>query len=185
MARVTAVVCAAFDPATDAAVLAVRSRVRRLGVTLPDRPPHRPHLSLAAATVDRADLDSVLEVATAVAARHRPVPVRLGTVGRFGRAGALWLGPDTSADLAVLQADAYRSLLDAGHASAFGDRSDPARWVGHCSLAVRLEKPVLRDVQSALRAEYTPIAGTIDALATILVGGRGDVAHLPLGQVRA
>jgi 2'-5' RNA ligase len=178
--RVTAVVCAAFDPATDEAVLDVRSQVRRLGVALPDQPPHRPHVSLAAATVDRAELDGVLDVAATVASRHEAVPVRLGTVGRFGRAGALWLGPDPSPELAALQADVYRSLLSAGYASAFGERSDPDQWVGHCSLAVRVEKPLLRSVQSELAAAYEPIHATIDSLVTILVGGRGDVARAPL-----
>ena len=49
MGRVTAVVCAAFDPATDEAIYAVREVVRSAGVPLPPRPPHRPHFSLAAA----------------------------------------------------------------------------------------------------------------------------------------
>jgi hypothetical protein len=35
-------------------------------------------------------------------------------------------------------------------------------------------------VQSVVEAQFEPIRGTVDALAVILVGGRGDIAHLPL-----
>jgi hypothetical protein len=47
-------------------------------------------------------------------------------------------------------------------------------------LATRVAKPLLRDVQQTIEQDYQPIRGTIDALAVILVGGRGDVAHVPL-----
>jgi 2'-5' RNA ligase len=181
MGRVTAVVCAAFDPDTDEAIYAVRDRVRQLGVRLPDRPPHRPHFSLAAARVERgAELDRVTEVAAEVAAQHAPVPIVLSEVGRFGRAGALWLGPAPNRGLPTLQRDAFRALKHAGWESAFGDRSAPRLWVAHCTLATRVPKPRLRELQEAIAAGYQPIRGSIDALATILVGGRGDTAHAPL-----
>jgi 2'-5' RNA ligase len=179
--RVTAVVCAAFDPATDDAILAVRDRVRALGVPLPDRPPHRPHFSLAAARVEHgAELDRLLEIAREVAARHRPVPVALSEVGRFGRASALWLGPAANRGLPDLQRDVYRSLKHAGWPPAFGERSAPRLWIAHCTLATRVAKPLLRELQDAISATYEPITGTVDALATILVGGRGDVEHARL-----
>lgn len=182
MGRVTAVVCAAFDPATDEAILAVRERVRAAGVPLPDRPPHRPHFSLAAATVERERLDAVLAVAADVAERHDPVSLRLVEVGRFGRAGALWLGPAPNPSLAALQADVHAAFIAAGWPSAFGDRSEPSQWVPHCTLAVRVEKPTLRDVQGAIAGTYRQIEGTVNALATILVGGRGDVGYAPLDR---
>jgi hypothetical protein len=53
--------------------------------------------------------------------------------------------------------------------------------VPHCTLATRVPKPQLRGVQAAVTEGYQPIRGTVDALVTILVGGRGDVARLPLG----
>lgn len=178
--QVTAVVCTAFDEATDEAVYAVRERVRTAGVPLPDRPPHRPHFSLAAARVSKEELERVVEVAAEVAGRHAPVPVALTEVGRFGRAGVLWLGPAANRGLPALQRDVYRSLKHAGWPSAFGERSAPRLWVPHCTLATRVAKPLLREVQTAVTADYRPIRGTVDALAVILVGGRGDVAHLPL-----
>jgi hypothetical protein len=49
------------------------------------------------------------------------------------------------------------------------------------TLATRVQKPLLRQVQDDLGARYEPIRGAVDALAVILVGGRGDIAHLPLG----
>jgi 2'-5' RNA ligase len=178
--QVTAVVCAAFDPATDEAIYAVRDQVRAAGVPLPDRPPHRPHFSLSAARVPRDSVDEVVEVAAAVAARHAPIPVALAEVGRFGRAGALWLGPAANRGLPALQRDVYRSLKHAGWPPAFGERSAPRLWVPHCTLATRVAKPLLRDVQASVVARYQPIRGAVDALAVILVGGRGDIAHLPL-----
>lgn len=178
---VTAVVCAAFDAGLDDEVYALRDVVRSAGVPLPPRPPHRPHFSLAAARVQRGDeLDRVVAVARDVADRHAPVPVVLTEVGRFGRAGVLWLGPAANRGLPALQRDVYRSLKRAGWPSAFGERSAPRLWVPHLTLATRVAKPLLREVQEGVRAGYRPIRGHVDALAVILVGGRGDIAHLPL-----
>jgi 2'-5' RNA ligase len=179
---VTAVVCAAFDAATDDAVYALRDVVREAGVPLPPQPPHRPHFSMAAARVQQGEeLDRVVAVAAEVAGRHEPIPLVLTEVGRFGRAGALWLGPAGNRGLPALQRDVYRSLKKAGWPSAFGERSVPATWVAHLTLATRVAKPLLREVQEVVQAQYRPIRGSVDALAVILVGGRGDVAHLPLG----
>jgi 2'-5' RNA ligase len=178
---VTAVVCAAFDPVVDDAVYALREVVRDAGVPLPPRPPHRPHFSLAAARVQQGDeLDRVVSVAAEIAARHAPVPLVLTEVGRFGRAGALWLGPAPNRGLPDLQRHVYRSLKQAGWPSAFGERSAPNLWVPHLTLATRVAKPLLRNVQRIVQEHYQPIRGNVDALAVILVGGRGDVAHLPL-----
>ena len=178
--RVTAVVCAAFDPAADAAILAVREIVRAAGVHLPAKPPHRPHFSLGAARVAGDDLAQVLDVAATVAAEHGPVPISLVEVGRFGRAGVVWLGPAPSSQLTLLQRDVDAALRAAGWPRAFGERSDPAQWVAHCTLATRVPKPLLRHVQSEIERSYRTITATVDALATILVGGSGDVARVPL-----
>jgi 2'-5' RNA ligase len=176
---VTAVVCAAFDAAIDDAVYALRDVVRDAGVPLPPRPPHRPHFSLSAARVPKDELERVVELAAEVAARREPVPIALTEVGRFGRAGALWLGPAPNRGLPALHSDVYRSLKRLWP-PAWGERSAPNLWVPHLTLATRVAKPLLRDVQQAVEQTYEPIRGTVDALAVILVGGRGDVAHLPL-----
>jgi 2'-5' RNA ligase len=183
MGRVTAVLCGAFDPATDDAIYDVRELVRAAGIELPPRPPHRPHLTFAAARVESGpELDRVLGVAAEVAGRHRAVPVNLGTVGRFGRAGALWLGADPTPALVNLQQDAAASLEAAGWPAAFAERSAAGRWVAHCTLATRVPKPQLRAVQAVLTAQYRPIAGRVDGVATILVGGRGDVGLVRLAS---
>lgn len=176
---VTAVVCAAFDPATDEQIYAVREVVRAAGIALPDRPPHRPHFTLSAARVPREELGAVLAVAAEVARRHAPVPIALSEVGRFGRAGVVWLGPAPNRGLPALQRDAYRSMKEHWE-PAFGERSAPRLWVPHCTLATRVAKPLLREVQARVAVEYEPIHGSVDALATILVGGRGDVGHVSL-----
>lgn len=175
--------CAAFDPATDEAIFAVRERVREAGITLPPRPPHRPHFSMSAARVQRGpELDRVVEVAADVAGSFAPVPIILTEVGRFGRAGALWLGPAPTRELPALQRAVHRGLKQAGWPPAFGDRSAPRLWVPHCTLATRVPKPQLREIQAAISATYRPIRGVVDALAVILVGGRGDIAHLALTE---
>ncbi len=179
--QVTAVVCAAFDPAADAAILAVREIVRAAGIQLPAEPPHRPHLSLGAARVTDSELPRVIDVARSIAAVHGPVPISLVEVGRFGRAGVVWLGPAPSPQLSLLQRDVDAALRTAGWPRAFGERSDPVQWIAHCTLATRVPKPLLRRVQSEIERSYRAIAATVDALATILVGGSGDVAHARLG----
>lgn len=181
MAAVTAVLCAAFDAGTDEAVFAVREVVRSAGIALPPLPPHRPHFTFTAARVQQGEeLEQLIGLAAEVARRHGPIPVVLTEVGRFGRAGALWLGPAPTAELAALQRDAYRSLKHAGWDPAFGERSAPGLWVPHCTLATRVPEPTLRQIHDVVRAGYEPIRGTVDAVATILVGGRGDVALAPL-----
>lgn len=178
--EVTAVVCAAFDAATDEQIHAVREVVRAHGVAVPDRPTHRPHLTLSAARVPVGGVDAVVEVAAEVAARHAPVAVVLAEVGMFGRAGVLWLGPSPHPALDALQRDVHDSLVRAGFPAAFGERSTPPRWVAHCTLARRIPPAALRRVHRAVVEKYVPISATVEALATILVGGRGDVAHVPL-----
>lgn len=175
---VTAVVCCAFDPATDEAILAVRERVREY-VRLPDRPPHRPHFTLAAARVP--DPSEVVDLAGEIARRHAPVPVRLGEVGRFGRAGVIWLGPGRVRALTALQEDTDATLRAAGHGNPFIERD----WVPHCTLATRVPKPLLREIQETVAAGYEPISGTVEALSVILVGGSGDVDLVPLGATSA
>ena len=66
---------------------------------------------------------------------------------------------------------------------AWGERSAPNLWIPHLTLATRVAKPLLRDVQHAIEQDYEPIRGSVDALAVILVGGRGDIAHLPLAHL--
>jgi 2'-5' RNA ligase len=178
---ITAVVCAAFDAATDAAVLATREVVRAAGVRLAEHPAHRPHLTLAAARIEPDELPRVLDLAGAVAARHQPFRVTLAEVGRFGESGVIWLGPAAALPLSRLQADVDAALRADGWPRAFGEHSDPAQWVAHCTLATRVREPLLRRVQAAVRASYEPIEARIDGLATILVGGRGDVGYVALG----
>ena len=182
----TAVVVAAFDAATDAAVLAareiVREIVREARIPLRDRPPQRPHFSLAAARVTPGpELERVLALTSELAGRHGPVEVPFDHVGRFGRAGVVWLGPrERVPALDAVQADADATLRASGWPRAFGEHSDPARWVAHCTLATRIDKPLLRRVQARVAAAHRPVSARVDALAVILVGGSGDLVRVPL-----
>jgi 2'-5' RNA ligase len=168
-----AVVCAAFDAAADAVIEELRARIEAAGPRV--RRAHRPHLTLAAARV--ADVDEVVARAAGVAARHRPIRLTMTELGSFP-SGVVFVGPEPSEALRGLQRDAYETLVTAGLAPAFGEQSDPARWVAHCTLATRVP-PGVRD--RLLGQGLQPFGATVEALAVILVGGHGDVAQLPLG----
>jgi 2'-5' RNA ligase len=169
----TAVVCAAFDTATDEVIETWRARADAAG--LPVRRTHRPHFTLSAARIPGAELADVCALAGEVAARHGPGPLTMTRLGSFP-SGALWLGPDESPPLAELQRD-VQDTLARRWPPAFGAQSDPDGWVAHCTLATRVWRGrMTRFTRQAL----IPFPATVDALAVILVGGRGDVAHLRL-----
>ena len=161
------VVCAAFDADSDAAVAAVLGQLRDFGVRVPRQPAHRVHITLGAASADPGE---IAPIAADVAARHGPFDVTLDRVGTFARGSIAWLGPSRNDALAALQRDVAEAL--AGYPPAFGEQTDPSRWVPHCTLA-RRTTPRIAD---QLRAQYLPLTVRIAALATIVVGGRGDAA---------
>ena len=76
--------------------------------------------------------------------------------------------------------DVRDTLVGARWPSAFGARNDPARWTPHCTLATGLAPPAIRRLRGIAMA---PFAATVHALVVIVVGGRGDIARLPLGPV--
>ncbi len=167
-----AVVCAGFDVATDAAVEQVRIEVEAAGYRA--RRAHRPHLTLAAARVD--EVGAVVEAAREIARRTAAMPLVLAELSTFP-SGVLFLQPAQSDGLAALQADAFRQLADAGWPPAFGLRSEPRHWQAHCTIASGLAPPALRRLR---RLPFEPVAARVAALVVITVGGRGDVARLPL-----
>jgi 2'-5' RNA ligase len=168
----TAVACAAFDPEGDAAVAAVQQRLRALGMRVPHDPAHRLHITLSAAV---ADPDEVTAALADVASRHPPIALRLDHVGTFARGSIVWLGPSRSVELVELQRDVH-AMLGARWPAGFGDQVDPAHWMPHCTLARR----ATRDAADRLRAGLSPLEIRIAALATIVVGGRGDAGYVPL-----
>jgi 2'-5' RNA ligase len=177
------VICAAFDRATDDAVLAVRAELMRAGVRLPTRSRHRPHLTLAAARVHVDQLPGVVEATRAIAAEHAPIALPLTRVGSFTRAGALWLGPaDVHGPPALreLQQSALALIDGSGWAAAFGGRSREGQWVAHCSLATRLPADRLAGLRTLIEADYRPIAAVVAGLAVIVVGGSGDAGLVAL-----
>lgn len=167
-----AVVCAAFDPATDALIEMLRREIENAGQRV--RRAHRPHLTLGAVRVP--DIDKIVNLADAVAERHTPIALTMAALGSFG-SGVLFVAPERSDALRDLQRDAHETLVDAGWPAAFGEQSDPAGWVAHCTLATRVWRGSLPGL---VQRPFRPFPATLDALAVILVGGHGDVAHLPL-----
>jgi 2'-5' RNA ligase len=169
-----AVICAAFDPSGDSEIAAVRELVRALGGRAAKTPAHRPHLTLSAAQVE--DPNKIARIARRVAKRHKPFRLRLTSVGTFGRGDVVWLGPWRSAALNALQSDAYAALVDAGYPPAFAGQSDPRGWRSHCTIARRLTPPVLTE----LTERFEPINLSVIGVATIVVGGHGDVGYVEL-----
>jgi 2'-5' RNA ligase len=168
---VTAVVVAALDPAGDRGVEAM---LQRVGARVPPR--HRPHLTLGAARVPEGEVARVNGVAAEVAASHAPIRIELGSLGVFPQ-GVLWLAPRPEPALADLQAGVDRALAAAGLERAFGAHADPDHWVAHCTLATRLDPEALGRAITALTSGFRPVRTAVTALATILVGGRGDVGY--------
>ncbi len=166
-----AVVCAAFDADGDRAIAELRALVRSLGGRAAHKPAHRPHLTLSAAAVDEPG--GVVRVAARVAKRHEPFRLRLSEVGTFGRGDVVWIGPSRSGPLTALQRDVYSSLVDAGHPPAFAGQSNPRGWRPHCTIA-RWMPP---DVLEALRERFETMYVNVDAIATVVVGGHGDVGY--------
>jgi 2'-5' RNA ligase len=167
----TAVLCAAFDGATDAAIGRLRDQVEAAGHRV--RRAHRPHFTLTAARVD--DPNEVVAVAQEVAARHRRIPLTIAALGSFG-SGVLFVAPDESPALRDLQRDAYE-VMRSHWPPAFGAQTVPETWVAHCTLATRLPSSGLR---ALAQSPFEPLAATVEALAVILVGGSGDVARIPM-----
>jgi 2'-5' RNA ligase len=164
------VVCAAFDEDGDAEIAALMNRLRENGVSVPQSPAHRPHITLSAAI---ADPDAVARVTVTLAAQHEPVDVTLDRIGTFGHGSTLWVGP-SARSLAYLQSTVHNAL--GAWPRAFGDAVEPEHWVPHCTLARR----VPRSAPARLRLGFTAPTVRVVALATIVVGGRGDHALAPL-----
>jgi 2'-5' RNA ligase len=164
----TAVVSAAFDPATDAVVERLREGVEAAGHRV--RRAHRPHLTLAAARVD--DVETVAALTREIAARHAPIPLTMSGLGSFP-SGVLFVATEALPELQELQRDAYDTLT-ARWPPAFGPQSEPASWVPHVTLATRLPRPALRRLREI---PLEPYPATVDALAVIVVGGQGDAAY--------
>ncbi|HEY8300306.1 MAG TPA: 2'-5' RNA ligase family protein [Jatrophihabitans sp.] len=167
-----AVVCAAFDPEGEALVAGVQQRLRSYGVRLPRDPAHRPHITLSAALADVGDVGAVT---TEIAARHAPFALRLDLIGTFARGSTVWLGTSRAPALSALQHDVHGSLAERW-APAFGEQTDPTRWVPHCTLARRAG----RGAADRLRAGHHPLDIRVAALATIVVGERGDAGYVRL-----
>jgi len=152
-----------------------------VGAAVPPR--HRPHLTLGAARVPAGEVGGVTEVAAAVAAAHAPFRIELASLGIFPQ-GVLWLAPRPEPALRALQADVDAALAAAGHERAFGAQADPAHWVAHCTLATRLDPAALGRAVTALTSGFRPVRTSVTALATLLVGGRGDVGYAALSAPR-
>jgi hypothetical protein len=131
---------------------------------------HRPHLSLVAAEA----LDP-RAVAAALEGLPAAPPLRLDFhhVGQFvGR--VVWLGPAPTAELLEHHARVYARLAAAG--IEVSDLYRPGCWVPHCTLSMRVPRPMISDAVR-LGLEVLPITATLTAAA---VADHNRGIHRPL-----
>ncbi|WP_432485320.1 2'-5' RNA ligase family protein [Kineococcus esterisolvens] len=171
----TLAVCAAFGADLDRALEEVRGGLRAAGVRVPAEPRHRPHLTLLGSPCPREGTAPFTAAVASAAARLPAVEVVLDRAGTFGRGAVLWAGCGEAGPLSDWHATASAALASAGLVNAF-PAAGPGRWVPHCTLARRV-RPV--PAVAALR-ELLPVAGRVEALAVVEVGGAGDLALSPL-----
>jgi hypothetical protein len=132
---------------------------------------HRPHMSLAVA--DGLDATAV---ASALAGLPAAPPLRLDFqyAGQFvGR--VLWLGPVPTAELLAHHAAVHDRLAAAGIATdpLYG----PGAWVPHCTVSMRVPRPMLTDAVR-LCLEVLPISATFTG-AAVADHNRGVYHPLP------
>ncbi|MCI2238672.1 2'-5' RNA ligase family protein [Paenibacillus sp. TRM 82003] len=171
----TLVVCAAFDAPLGAALEQVRRRLRAAGVRAPAAPRHRPHLTVLGAPCPPGGTAAFADAVARAAAEVPAVDVVLDEAGTFGRGAVLWAGCREPGPLRDWHATASAALASAGLVNTFATAA-PGRWVPHCTLARRVRPAA---AVAALR-EHLPVAGRVEALAVVEVGGAGDVALAPL-----
>ncbi|WP_432492606.1 2'-5' RNA ligase family protein [Kineococcus auxinigenes] len=172
----TLVVCAAFDAGLEESLAAVRRSLRAAGVRAPAVPRHRPHLTVLGAGCPPEGTAAFTSSVAAAAAALPPVPVVLDEAGTFGRGAVLWAGCREAGALRDWHADAVEALTAHGLRNGFAT-SAPGRWVPHCTLARRVRAaPALAALEPLL-----PLAGRVEALAVVEVGGTGDLALSALG----
>ncbi|MFF5209040.1 2'-5' RNA ligase family protein [Streptosporangium sp. NPDC000396] len=119
---------------------------------------HRPHVSLISAPeLDGPGVAAALEGMDAAP----PLDLRFDFVGQFlGR--VLWLGPVPTAELLAHHAAVHERLGKAG-ISGF-DVYRPDRWVPHCTLSMRVPRPMLLE-GIRLCMDVLPIEATVVAAA--------------------
>jgi 2'-5' RNA ligase len=152
-----------FDPAAERRVRGLWDALEAAGVpSLRDHTHrrHRPHLSLVV-----ADALDPARVRAAVAGLAVVPPLRLSFqyAGQFvGR--VLWLGPAPTAALLSHQASIWDRLGAAG--LPLSTLYAPDTWVPHCTLSMRVPRPVLAE---AVRAclEVLPIEATLTDAAVV------------------
>jgi len=150
-----------FDPPAERRVRTLWNALEDAGVpTLRDLLDgrHKPHVSLAVA--EEFDASAVR---AALAGLDLVPPLRLSFLftGWFvGR--VLWLGPAPSVELLGHQAQVWRRLAVAG--IAVSELYAPGSWVPHCTLSMRVPRPLLTEaVRRCL--EVLPLDATLTGAA--------------------
>jgi 2'-5' RNA ligase superfamily len=119
---------------------------------------HRPHLSLAVAdALDPAAVRSALGDLDPAP----PLAMSFQFTGWFvGR--VLWLGPAPTIPLLAHQAEVWRRLSIAG--IALSALYAPGAWVPHCTLSMRVPRPLVTEAARAC-LEVLPIEATVRGAA--------------------
>jgi 2'-5' RNA ligase superfamily len=136
---------------------------------------HVPHVSLTVA--DQLQPEAVASALAGLPAAP-PLQLEFPYVGQFvGR--VLWLGPAPNAELLAHHATVHSRLAAAG--IEVDDLYHPGHWVPHCTLSMRVPRPMIGDAVR-LCLEVLPIPATLTT-AAVADHNRGIYHPLPSQQV--
>ena len=129
-------VVAVFNPELEKAIIGVWDELKEKGISayasqVRDR---RPHITLG--DVQQLDPVRFSEDFVRYYRDHKPIEVRLASIGSFIRTGILYYSPVLSEELTALHRDFHKQFLppDGNESSLYR----PGRWIPHCTIANRL-----------------------------------------------
>lgn len=129
-------VVAVFNPELERAIIEVWDELKEKGISAyaSQVKNRRPHITLG----DGQQLDPVRfsEDFVRYYRDHKPIEVRLASIGSFIRTGILYYSPVLSEELTALHRDFHKQFLppDGNESSLYR----PGSWIPHCTIANRL-----------------------------------------------
>ncbi|KML04439.1 2'-5' RNA ligase family protein [Rossellomorea marisflavi] len=129
-------VVAVFNPELERAIIEVWDELKEKGISAyaSQVKNRRPHITLG--DVQQLDPVRFSEDFVRYYRNHKPIEVRLASIGSFIRTGILYYSPVFSEELTALHRDFHKQFLppDGNESSLYR----PGSWIPHCTIANRL-----------------------------------------------
>jgi 2'-5' RNA ligase len=154
-----------LDPGSAARVQTLWDELAGAGITseMPDLGAY-PHVSLA--VFDEIEPARIRPVLESFAGSHRPIQVRLASVGTFpSEEGVVYLAPVVTPELLALHADFHERLRESGLVG--WEYYLPGRWVPHCTVGIFLPPEKVPETVSRVRA--ADVFGPADLVEVTLI----------------